>query len=131
LRPFYKSAFGAQETMRMPTPDGNIAHAEIRIGNSLVMVADENPQSAMKSPQSLGGTTAGLFIYVEDVDRLYDRAVAAGAKATQRPTDMFWGDRYGKLTDPFGHEWSVATHIEDLTEEEMMKRAAGAMAQQG
>jgi PhnB protein len=125
---FYKAAFNAREIMRMPTPEGKIGHAEIRIGDSVVMVADETPRSGLKSPQSLGGTTVGVFLYVEDVDAIYDRAVAAGARATSRPQDMFWGDRYGKLTDPFGHEWSIATHKEDLSEEEMTKRAAGAMA---
>lgn len=125
---FYKRAFGAQEIMRMPAPDGRIGHAEIRIGDSVVMLSDETPQSAAKAPTSVGATTCGVFLYVEDVDATYDRAIGAGAKATARPQDMFWGDRYGKLADPFGHEWALATHKEDLSPEEMMKRAAGAMA---
>ncbi|HSE91747.1 MAG TPA: VOC family protein [Methylomirabilota bacterium] len=127
---FYKRAFGAQETERMPGPDGKgIMHAEIRIGDSVVMLADEMPSMGCRAPQTLGGTTSYLFLYVTDVDAAFKRAVDAGAKATMPPTDMFWGDRFGKLTDPFGHEWGLATHKEDVPPEEMKRRAAEAMKQ--
>ena len=125
---FYKRAFGASEGYRLETPDGSIAHAEIRIGDSPVMLCDENPEMGAKSPQTLGGTPANLFLYVEDVDAAFKKAVAAGATATMPPADMFWGDRYGKLVDPFGHEWSLATHTEDLTPEQIGERARAAFA---
>ncbi|HET7875356.1 MAG TPA: VOC family protein [Methylomirabilota bacterium] len=122
---FYKRAFGAEELMRMPGPDGqSVMHAELRIGDSLVFLSDEFPQSSCRSPQTLGGTTTQIFLYVEDVDAVVKRAIGAGAVATMPPTDMFWGDRYAKLTDPFGHDWGVATHTEDLSPEEVGKRAA-------
>jgi PhnB protein len=124
---FYTKAFGAQEQFRMPGPEGHIMHAEIRIGDSVVMLSDEFPQMGAKSPQSLGGTPVNIFLYVEDVDAWFKRATAAGCTAEQPPTDMFWGDRYGKLSDPFGHSWSLATHKEDVAPEEMGKRAAAAM----
>jgi PhnB protein len=120
---FYKRAFDAQELHRMQGPDGRIAHAEIKIGDSVVMVADEMPMMDSRSPQSLHGTSVGLFLYVKDVDSAFQKATAAGAKATQPPTDMFWGDRYGKVTDPFGHSWSMATHKEDVAPQEMKRRA--------
>jgi len=125
---FYKRAFGAKEVTRMDGPDGKIAHAELKIGDSMIMLGDEMQGSGTKSPQSLGGTTGGIFLYVENVDSVFDQAVTAGAKADQRPADMFWGDRYGKLTDPFGHSWSVATHKENVTPEEMKKRMQEQMA---
>jgi len=125
---FYKRAFGAKEVTRMDGPDGKVAHAELKIGDSMIMLGDEMPGSGTKSPQSLAGTTSGIFLYVENVDSVFDQAVTAGAKADQRPTDMFWGDRYGKLTDPFGHSWSVATHKENVTPEEMKKRMQEQMA---
>jgi PhnB protein len=126
---FYKRAFGAQEVMRMPGADGKgIAHAEIRIGDSIVMLGDESPQGN-PAPESLGGTPVSLFLYVDDVDKGFQRAVEAGAKAIMPPADMFWGDRFGKLKDPFGHEWGLATHKEDLSPEEMGKRAQAALAQ--
>jgi PhnB protein len=126
---FYKKAFGAKERMRMPTPDGRIGHAELEIGDSLVMLADTFPQSQTKSPKELGGTTGGIFLYVEDIDASYKQAVDAGATATMEPQDMFWGDRFGSLVDPFGHHWSLATHTEDLTEEEIAERGKAAMAE--
>jgi PhnB protein len=126
---FYTRAFGAQEIMRMPGPDGVIMHAEIRIGDSVVMLSDEMPQAAGKSPKTLGGTSAGLMVYVENIDQVYKQAVAAGATATAPPTDMFWGDRFGKLMDPFGHDWALATHVEDVTPEEVEKRMANAVPQ--
>src|SRR6266576_5578314 len=125
---FYKRAFGAQEIMRMDGPNGKIGHAEIKIGDSMIMLGDEMPGSGAQSPQSLGGTTNGIFLYVEDVDKTFQQAVSAGAKAESQPTDMFWGDRYGRLKDPFGHSWSVATHKEDVSPAEMQKRMKDAMA---
>jgi len=130
---FYKRAFGAQEVTRMEGPNGKIGHAEIKIGDSMIMLADEMPGAGNRSPQSLGGTTAGVFLYVDNVDAVFNKAVAAGAQAEAQPADMFWGDRYGRLKDPFGHSWSVATHKEDVAPAEMakrMKEATAKMAQQ-
>jgi PhnB protein len=124
---FYKQAFGATEVSRMDTPDGKLGHAELKIGDSMIMLSDE--MMGNKSPQSLGGSAVSIFIYVEDVDSVFNRAVKAGAKSDMPPADMFWGDRYGKLTDPFGHLWGIATHIEDVAPAEMEKRAKEAMAQ--
>jgi PhnB protein len=129
---FYKRAFGAHDEGRMDSPDGKrVIHAEIRIGDSMVMLSDEFPGMGARSPQALGGTTASIFLYVPDVDAAFKRAVDAGAKAVMPPTDMFWGDRFGKLVDPFGHEWAMATHQEDLSDEEIRKRGAAAMANMG
>jgi PhnB protein len=129
---FYKRAFGAHEEGRMDTPDGkSVVHAEIRIGDSMVMLSDEIPGMGPRSPEALGGTTASIFLYVPDVDAAFKRAVDAGAKAIMPPTDMFWGDRFGKLADPFGHQWAMATHTEDLSDEEIRKRGAAAMASMG
>ena len=129
---FYKRAFGAQEVMRMDAPGGKIGHAEIKIGDSMIMLADEMPGSGTRSPQSLGATTAGIFLYVENADAVFNQAVSAGAHVEAPMADMFWGDRYGRLKDPFGHSWSVATHKEDVAPAEMSKRmqeAAAKMAQ--
>ncbi len=123
---FYKKAFGATELMRMTQPDGRVAHAEIKIGDSPIMLADEFPEMGARSPQALGGSPVSIFLYVEDVDALANQAVAAGAKVLMPVQDQFWGDRYGKLADPFGHLWSVATHKEDVAPEEVKKRAAAA-----
>jgi len=128
---FYKRAFGAQEKMRMDGPGGEIGHAELKIGDSIIMLSDEMPGSGLRSPRSLGGTAAGVFLYVENVDSVFKQAVSAGAKADAQPSDMFWGDRFGKLTDPFGHQWSLATHKEDIAPDEMAKRAKEAMAKMG
>jgi PhnB protein len=125
---FYKKAFDAIEVHRMQGPQGKIGHAELKIGDSLVMLADEMPGMETRSPQSVGGTTGMLFLYVKDVDAAFKKATDAGAKATQPPTDMFWGDRYGKLTDPFGQAWSLATHIEDVAPDEMERRGREQMA---
>jgi len=119
---FYKRAFGAQEVMRMDGPGGKIGHAEIKIGDSMIMLADEMPGSASRSPQSLGGSTAGVFLYVENVDTIFNQAVSGGAQVVSPLEDMFWGDRFGTLKDPFGHIWSVATHKEDVAPAEMSKR---------
>ena len=117
---FYKKAFGAEEVMRMPGPDGKtVMHAELKIGNSMVMLADEFPDMGCRGPQSIGGSPVTLHLYVSDVDAAFNKAVKAGAKVTMPLADMFWGDRYGKLTDPFGHEWSVATHTRDLTPDQI------------
>jgi len=126
---FYERAFGAQELGRMPAPGGEkVMHAAVRIANSVVMLNDEFPDMGSRSPEALGGTPVTIHLYVEDVDVVFKRAVAAGATARMPPADMFWGDRYGKVVDPFGHEWSIATHKEDLTPEEMGKRAAAAFS---
>ena len=125
---FYKTAFGAKERMRMEAPGGKIGHAEIEIGDSLVMLSDVFPQSTMRPPGELGGTCAGVFLYVEDVDALTQRAIDAGATVTMEVADQFWGDRFGSITDPFGHSWSIATHVEDVPPDQMAERAKEAMA---
>jgi PhnB protein len=124
---FYKRAFGAQQVTQMEMPGGKIGHAEFKIGDSMIMLSDEG--MGCKSPQTLGGSPVGIFLYVKDVDSIYKQAVAAGAKSDQEPTNMFWGDRFAKLTDPFGHNWSMATHIEDVAPDEMKKRADAFTAQ--
>lgn len=121
---FYKRAFGATETMRMPAPDGKIGHAEIRIGEANIMLSDEYPEMNVLSPTTIGGSPVTIMIYVEDVDALAKQAVAAGAKIIRPVEDQFYGDRGGKLQDPFGHTWWLATHKEDVPPEEMQKRAA-------
>jgi PhnB protein len=121
---FYKKAFGARERSRMPGPDGKVMHAEIQIGDSIVMLADEFPEMGAKSPQTLGGASGSLLIYTRDVDGLFQRAVAAGATVQMPVSDMFWGDRYGKVLDPFGHQWELATHKEDVPRKEMERRVA-------
>ena len=121
---FYKSAFGATELMRMADPAGKIGHAEIRIGDSPIMLADEAPDMDARSPHSIGGSPVSIMIYVEDVDAVVGRAVAAGATLTRPVEDKFYGDRAGSLTDPFGHTWHVSTHKEDVSPDEMKKRMA-------
>ena len=128
---FYQRAFGATERVRMPAPDGRIGHAELEIGDSVLMLADPSPQSQAKPPKELGGTTAGIFVYVEDVDAVVQDALDAGATLTMPVDDMFWGDRFGSVTDPFGHSWQIATHIEDVSSEEMEERMKAAMAEAG
>ena len=123
---FYKKAFGATELMRMAQPDGRIGHAEIRIGDSPIMLADEFPEMGHRSPQSLGGSPVSILLYVEDVDALFNQAVSAGAKVQKPVQDQFYGDRIGGVTDPFGHVWYIATHKEEVSPEEMRKRAAAA-----
>ena len=125
---YYKKAFGAKERLRMETPDGGIGHAELDIGDSLVMLSDPFPQATTRPPKELGGTSASVFMYVEDVDAVVKRAVDAGATVTMEVADQFWGDRFGTVSDPFGHLWSIATHVEDVSPEEMAERAKAAMA---
>jgi PhnB protein len=119
---FYKKALGAEELVRMPGPDGTIMHAELKIGDSIIFISDESPGRGTKSPQTLGGCTGTLNIYVPNVDQVFKQALAAGGKETMAVADQFWGDRYGSFTDPFGQSWGVATHKEDLTAEEMKTR---------
>jgi len=126
---FYKAAFGAREMYKMLTPDGRLGHAEIRIGDSAVMLGGECLEYGNKSPQTLGGTPVNLYVYVEDVDTAFERAVAAGAKVRMPVMNMFYGDRTGQLEDPFGHVWSLATHVEDVAPEELDRRAREMFAQ--
>ena len=123
---FYKKAFGATEIMRMAQPGGKVGHAEIKIGDSIIMLADESPDVGARSPQSIGGSPVSIMLYVEDVDRIFSQAVAAGAKVRRPVADQFYGDRTGGIEDPFGHLWYIATHKEDVSPEEMRKRAAAA-----
>ena len=125
---YYKKAFGAKERVRMETPDEKIGHAELEIGDSLVMLSDPIPEATTRTPKELGGTSASVFLYVEDVDAVVKRAVDAGATVTMEVADQFWGDRFGSVQDPFGHSWSIATHVEDVPPEEMAERAKTAMA---
>jgi uncharacterized glyoxalase superfamily protein PhnB len=127
---FYKEAFGATERGRFEMPGGAIMHAEITIGDSVVMVAEEMPEMGAKGPMTLGGTPVRLHIYTEDVDSLFARATKAGATVMMPVADQFWGDRYGVLADPFGHEWSIATHTKDLTVDEMKKASEALFAHQ-
>jgi uncharacterized glyoxalase superfamily protein PhnB len=125
---FYKQAFGAQERGVAKGPDGKVMHAELMIGDSIIMLSDEFPEFGALSPQSSGGAGMGLHIYVDDVDVAFDRAVKAGAQVEMPVTDQFWGDRYGKLKDPFGHKWSIATHTKDMSMDEMKHAMGEAMS---
>jgi PhnB protein len=126
---FYKKALGAEELMRFPAPDGTIMHAELRIGDSIIMLADEMPDQGGRSPKSIGGTPVSFFVYGQNVDAAWKRAVDAGAKPIVPLADQFWGDRTGCLEDPFGHQWWLAQHIEDLTPEELRKKAESFFSQ--
>jgi PhnB protein len=128
---FYTKAFGARELCRMADPSGKVGHAEIQMGDSPLMLADEHPELGFRSPQSIGGTPVSLLLYVEDVDAVAAQAVAAGAKVLRPVKDQFYGDRSGTFADPFGHVWTIATHKEDVPPEEMEKRAAAAMKEGG
>jgi PhnB protein len=128
---FYKEAFGAEEVVRMPGPDGSVAHAELQIGDSKLMLSDPFPQSNVRPPTERGGPTASVFMYVEDADATFEQAQEAGATVVAPLEDMFWGDRFGTLADPFGQVWSVATRKEDLSEEEIAERSKAAMAEMG
>jgi len=123
---FYKKAFGAEETFRMPGPGGKIGHAEFRLGNSMIMIADEHPEMGARGPKSAGGTPMSLIVYVEDVDKVFPRAVQAGATVDRPLANQFYGDRTGGVVDPFGHKWYLATHVEDVPPDEMEKRAKAA-----
>ena len=125
---FYKTAFGAEERGAAKSPDGKIMHAELKIGDSIIMLSDEFPEFGALSPQSSGGAGMGLHIYLDGVDAAFDRAVKAGAQVEMPVSDQFWGDRYGKLKDPFGHKWSIATHIKDMSADEMKKSMDEAMS---
>jgi PhnB protein len=126
---FYKKAFGATELGRMPMPDGRLMHAMMNVGGTMLFLNDEFPEFGGKGAQTLGGSPVALHVYVEDTDATFNQAVAAGATVKMPPMNMFWGDRYAKLTDPFGHEWSIATHIEDVTPQQMEQRVKEAMTQ--
>ncbi|HEV2712454.1 MAG TPA: VOC family protein [Gaiellaceae bacterium] len=121
---FYRRAFGAKERLRMPAPDGRIAHVELEIGDSVLMLSDPFPQSTAKPPKELGATSAAIFTYVDNVDELTKQAVDAGATLVSAPEDQFWGDRFASVQDPFGHSWQIATHVEDVSPEELEKRSA-------
>ncbi len=124
---FYKKAFGAKELLRFGGPDNKIMHAEIQIGDSPIMLADEFPERGFRGPQSLGGSAVGILLYVEDVDARFNQAIATGAKVLQPLKDQFYGDRSGTLSDPFGHTWTIATHKEDVSSEEMQRRFQATM----
>jgi PhnB protein len=128
---FYKRAFGATELLRLAGPEGSIAHAEIKIGDSPVMLADEVPSMGFRGPQSIGGSPVCLMLYVEDVDARFQQAVDAGATVVRPLANQFYGDRSGTLTDPFGHVWTIASHIEDVSQEDIELRFAEAMKQRG
>jgi PhnB protein len=128
---FYKRAFGATEQVKMEGPPGKIGHAELKIGDSLIMLSDPMPMANTKPPKEIGGTSASIFLYVEDVDEVVQQAIDAGATVLQEVQDQFWGDRFGSVQDPFGHQWSVATHVEDVEPQEMERRAQEAMAAMG
>jgi PhnB protein len=121
---FYKRAFGATELLRIPAPGNKIGHAEIKIGDSIIMLADEHPEMGARSPRSIGGTPVSIVIYVDEVDAVAERVVKAGAKQTRPVADQFYGDRTGSFEDPFGHQWHVHTHVEDVSSEEIEKRMA-------
>ncbi|MBX5462613.1 MAG: VOC family protein [Steroidobacteraceae bacterium] len=120
---FYKRAFNATELFRMPDPSGKVMHAEMRIGNSIIMLADEHPEMGYRGPGSVGGSTVSIMLYVENVDELFDRAVKAGAKPQRPVQNQFYGDRSGTLEDPFGHVWTISTHVEDVPPDELKRRA--------
>jgi PhnB protein len=125
---FYGKVLGAKERMRMPAPDGTIAHAELELGEAIIMLSDEHPEMSQRSPKTIGGTPVTISVYVEDVDAVFDAALGAGATSLRAVEDQFYGDRTGQFEDPFGHHWSVATHVEDVPPDEMEKRVAQAMS---
>jgi PhnB protein len=121
---FYRVVFGAEERLRMDGPDGRVGHAELQIGEAVVMLADENNEMGIEGPRSIGGTPVTIHVYVEDADAAFERAVQGGAKPLQAVEDRFYGDRSGQFEDPYGHRWNVASHVEDISEQEMQRRAA-------
>jgi PhnB protein len=126
---FYKNGFGVEERCRMKSPDGRVAHAELKLGDSVFMLSDEYPEMKCHSPKTIGGSPVSMYVYVDDVDSVFNKAISAGAKVLDPVKDQFWGDRHGRLEDPFGHLWSIATHKKDLSEEEMKKAAEAAFSQ--
>ncbi len=126
---FYKNVFGVEERCRMKAPDGRVAHAELKLGDSVIMLSDEYPEMKCHSPETIGGSPVSMYVYVDDVDSIFNKAISAGAKVLDPVKDQFWGDRHGRLEDPFGHLWSIATHKKDLSEEEMKKAAEAAFSQ--
>ena len=128
---FYTKVFGATEKMRMPSPGGKIGHAELTLGDSMIMLADEHPEIGARAPSAYGGSAVSLMVYVPDVDATVATATAAGAKIVRPVENQFYGDRMGTIADPFGHQWHVATHVEDVPSDEMAKRAAAAMSKSG
>ncbi|MDQ4126049.1 MAG: VOC family protein [Actinomycetota bacterium] len=124
---FYEDVFGAAERMRMPDPNGKIGHAELQLGDGVIMLADEYPDMGIRGPAAYGGSPVTISVYVEDVDEVFQKAIDAGAKTIQELTNQFYGDRSGQFEDPWGHRWSVAQHVEDVSPEEMQRRAAEAM----
>lgn len=126
---FYKKGFGVQERGTMKGPDGRVAHAELKLGDSVFMLSDEYPEMDCHSPKTIGGSPVSMYVYVDDVDSFFDKAISAGAKVLDPIKDQFWGDRHGRLEDPFGHLWSIATHKKDLSEDEMKKAAEAAFSQ--
>jgi PhnB protein len=125
---FYQTVLGARERARMAAPGGKVGHAELQLGDSVLMLADEFPEMGLRGPRSIGGTPVTIAVYVEDVDAVFERAVRAGAKSLRPVEDQFYGDRSGQFEDPFGHRWSVSTHVEDVPPDEMERRAAQAMS---
>jgi PhnB protein len=128
---FYKRAFNAKEKFRMADPNGGVGHAEIQIGNSMIMLADEHPDMGYRGPRTLGGSAVSIMLYVDNVDDVFDRAVKAGAKSQRPVANQFYGDRSGTLEDPFGHVWTISTHVEDVPPDEMKRRAEAAFKSQG
>ena len=128
---YYKKVFGATERMRMPAPGGRIGHAELTVGGSVIMLADEFPEMGHRGPKALGGTPVSVLLYVERVDEVFKRAVDAGAKPLRPVENQFYGDRLGTIEDPFGHVWSIATHVEDVSPEEMRRRSEEMMKKKG
>ena len=126
---FYKKGFCVEERCRMKSPDGRVAHAELKLGDSVFMLSDEYPEMECHSPKTIGGSPVSMYVYVDDVDSVFNKAISAGAKSLDPVKDQFWGDRHGRLEDPFGHLWSIATHKKDLSEEEMKKAAEAAFSQ--
>lgn len=122
---FYKAAFGAEELMRVPAPNGKLMHGSVRIGDSLIMLVDQMPEWNCLGPKAIGGSPVTIHLMVDDVDAVFAQAVKAGGTAVAPPADMFWGDRYSRVDDPFGHTWAIATHIKDLTREEILEAAKG------
>jgi PhnB protein len=125
---FYSEVLGTTERMRLPMPDGRVGHAELELGDSLIMLADENPEMEIRGPRAIGGTPVTLHVYVEDADAAFQRAIERGARSLRAVENQFYGDRSGQFEDPFGHRWNVATHVEDVPEDEMARRAAAATA---